>query len=139
MPTITFHIRLCLSTQRVFQITATIDFSILLIGLVQSYKKSAEPLATPTPPSLTSLGRGVRASSNSNVPIFFCQVYEGEVTELTPVETESPGVTSGAGKTISHLIIGLKTAKGTKQLKLDPSIYESLQKEHVQVRFRLTD
>merc|ERR1712038_1631935 len=61
------------------------------------------------------------------------EVYEGEVTELTPVETESPGVTSGAGKTISHLIIGLKTAKGTKQLKLDPSIYESLQKEHVEV------
>merc|ERR1712183_1056000 len=65
------------------------------------------------------------------------EVYEGEVTELTPVETESPGAgtagTAGYGKTISHLIIGLKTAKGTKQLKLDPSIYESLQKEHVEV------
>merc|ERR1712226_540858 len=65
------------------------------------------------------------------------EVYEGEVTELTPVETESPGAgtagTAGYGKTISHLIIGLKTAKGAKQLKLDPSIYESLQKEHVQV------
>merc|ERR1712045_507201 len=59
------------------------------------------------------------------------EVYEGEVTELTPVETENP--MGGYGKTISHLIIGLKTAKGTKQLKLDPSIYESLQKEHVQV------
>jgi len=30
------------------------------------------------------------------------------------------------------VIIGLKTAKGTKQLKLDPSIYESLQKEKVE-------
>ena len=59
------------------------------------------------------------------------EVYEGEVTELTPVETENP--MGGYGKTISHLIIGLKTAKGTKQLKLDPSIYESLQKEHVEV------
>merc|ERR1711910_124160 len=59
------------------------------------------------------------------------EVYEGEVTELSPVETEAPA--GGYGKTISHLIIGLKTAKGTKQLKLDPSIYESLQKEHVQV------
>lgn len=29
-------------------------------------------------------------------------------------------------------MIGLKTAKGTKQLKLDPSIYESLQKEKVE-------
>merc|ERR1712079_204648 len=65
------------------------------------------------------------------------EVYEGEVTELTPVETESPGAgtagTAGYGKTISHLIIGLKTAKGTKQLKLNPSIYESLQKERVEV------
>ena len=34
---------------------------------------------------------------------------------------------------MSHVIIGLKTAKGTKQLKLDPSIYESIQKEKVEV------
>lgn len=40
---------------------------------------------------------------------------------------------SGYGKTVSHVVIGLKTAKGTKQLKLDPSIYESLQKEKVEV------
>lgn len=59
------------------------------------------------------------------------EVYEGEVTELTPVETENP--MGGYGKTISHVIIGLKTAKGTKQLKLDPSIYESLQKERVEI------
>merc|ERR1711934_1046432 len=59
------------------------------------------------------------------------EVYEGEVTELTPVETENP--MGGYGKTISHLIIGLKTAKGTKQLKLDPTIYESLQKERCEV------
>ncbi len=59
------------------------------------------------------------------------EVYEGEVIELTPCETENP--MGGYGKTISHVIIGLKTSKGTKQLKLDPSIYESLQKEKVQV------
>lgn len=59
------------------------------------------------------------------------EVYEGEVTELTPVETENP--MGGYGKTVSHVIIGLKTAKGTKQLKLDPSIYDSLQKEKVEV------
>jgi len=59
------------------------------------------------------------------------EVYEGEVTELTPVETESP--MGGYGKTVSHVVIGLKTVKGTKQLKLDPSIYESLQKEKVEV------
>jgi len=59
------------------------------------------------------------------------EVYEGEVTELTPVETENP--VGGYSKTVSHVVIGLKTAKGTKQLKLDPSIYESLQKERVEV------
>ena len=59
------------------------------------------------------------------------EVYEGEVTELTPCETENP--MGGYGKTVSHVVIGLKTSKGTKQLKLDPMIYESLQKEKVMV------
>jgi RuvB-like protein 1 (pontin 52) len=59
------------------------------------------------------------------------EVYEGEVWELTPEETENPH--GGYGKTISAVIIGLKTIKGTKQLKLDPSIYESIQKEKVRV------
>merc|ERR1712193_450802 len=58
------------------------------------------------------------------------EVYEGEVTELTPEETENP--MGGYGKTVSHVVFGLKTAKGTKQLKLDPAIYESLQKEKVE-------
>ena len=44
------------------------------------------------------------------------EVYEGEVTELTPCETES--AMGGYGKTVSHVIIGLKTAKGNKQLKV---------------------
>lgn len=59
------------------------------------------------------------------------EVYEGEVTEITPVETENP--LGGYGKTIGHLIIGLKTAKGTKQLKLDPTIYDDIQREKVEV------
>lgn len=59
------------------------------------------------------------------------EVYEGEVTELTPEETENP--LGGYGKTVSHVIIGLKTIKGAKQLKLDPVIYESIQKEKVSV------
>lgn len=49
------------------------------------------------------------------------EVYEGEVTELTPCETENP--MGGYGKTISHVIIGLKTAKGTKQLKVSTSLF----------------
>lgn len=59
------------------------------------------------------------------------EVYEGEVTEMTPTETESSY--GGYGKTVSHVVIGLRTVKGTKQLKLDPSIYETLQKEKVEV------
>jgi hypothetical protein len=52
-----------------------------------------------------------------------------KVTELSPEETES--ITGGYGKSISHVIIGLKTVKGTKQLKLDPTIYDALIKEKV--------
>ena len=59
------------------------------------------------------------------------EVYEGEVTELSPEETENP--LGGYGKTVSHVVIGLKTTKGTKQLKLDPTIYEAIQKEKIQV------
>ncbi|KAF8759955.1 RuvB-like helicase [Rhizoctonia solani] len=57
------------------------------------------------------------------------EVYEGELTELTPTESENP--LSGYGKTISNVVIGLKTVKGTKQLRLDPGIYESILKEKI--------
>jgi RuvB-like protein 1 (pontin 52) len=59
------------------------------------------------------------------------EVYEGELTEMTPAESENP--LSGYGKTISHVIIGLKSVKGTKQLRLDPSIYEAIMKEKIVV------
>jgi len=57
--------------------------------------------------------------------------YEGEVTELTPEEAEDP--LGGYGRTISHVVIGLKTTKGAKQLRLDPTIYDQIQKEGVTV------
>jgi RuvB-like protein 1 (pontin 52) len=59
------------------------------------------------------------------------EVYEGEVVELTPEETENP--LGGYGRVIAHVIIGLKTTKGSKQLRLDANIYEALQKENVAV------
>lgn len=59
------------------------------------------------------------------------EVYEGEVTELTVEETEDP--LGGYGRMISHVILGLKTAKGTKTLRLDPTIHDSLAKEKVSV------
>ncbi|XP_049850811.1 ruvB-like 1 [Schistocerca gregaria] len=57
------------------------------------------------------------------------EVYEGEVITITPEEMENP--MGNYGKTISHVIIGLKTNKGTKHLKLDPSIYENILKERI--------
>jgi RuvB-like protein 1 (pontin 52) len=59
------------------------------------------------------------------------EVWEGEVVSLNPIEAESS--LSGYGKTISHIRLTLKTTKGTKELKLDPEIYENLTKEQVNV------
>ncbi|KAF2839503.1 TIP49-domain-containing protein [Patellaria atrata CBS 101060] len=59
------------------------------------------------------------------------EVYEGEVIELTPEEAENP--LGGYGRTITHLIVQLKSGKGTKKLRLDPSIYEAIQKERVRL------
>lgn len=58
-------------------------------------------------------------------------VYEGVVTTLYPEETEDP--LGGYGKVVKNVVIGLKTTKGSKSLRLEASIYESLQKEKVQV------
>merc|ERR1712157_563769 len=59
------------------------------------------------------------------------EVYEGEVTELTPEERPDPA--GGYGKKVTAVMIGLKTTKGQKTLKLAPQIYESLQKEKVHI------
>jgi RuvB-like protein 1 len=58
------------------------------------------------------------------------EVWEGEVTEISPEEVDDPH--EGYGKTISSVTIGLKTTKGNRQIKLDPTVYENLQKEKVQ-------
>jgi RuvB-like protein 1 (pontin 52) len=59
------------------------------------------------------------------------EVWEGEVTEITPEEIDDPH--GGYGKTIASVTVGLKTTKGSRQIKLDPTVYENLQKEKVQV------
>merc|ERR1711934_333902 len=59
------------------------------------------------------------------------EVYEGEVTELTPEERPDPS--GGNAKKVVSVMIGLKTAKGQKTLKLAPTIYENLQREKAQV------
>jgi len=63
------------------------------------------------------------------------EVWEGEVTSLEPIETEDAvaGNGDGYGRKVSHVLIGLKTTKGSRDLKLDPSIYDALQKEKVTI------
>ena len=58
------------------------------------------------------------------------EVYEGEVTELSPAE----GAAQGAeGKVVKHVVISMRTSKGSKTLKLDPSIQDGLLREKVNV------
>ena len=57
------------------------------------------------------------------------EVWEGEVIEIQAEEIEDPH--GGYGKTVGSVVVSLKSGKGTKQLKLDPSVYENLQKEKV--------
>uniref|UniRef100_A0A914HZZ3 RuvB-like helicase n=1 Tax=Globodera rostochiensis TaxID=31243 RepID=A0A914HZZ3_GLORO len=57
------------------------------------------------------------------------EVFEGEVVDLAPVETDHP--IGGFGKTISHVNCALKTTKGSRELRLDPSIYDALLKQKV--------
>jgi RuvB-like protein 1 (pontin 52) len=59
------------------------------------------------------------------------EVYEGQVTELTVEETDDP--LGGYGRTISHVVLSLKTSKGSKTLRLDPTIHDALAKENVTV------
>lgn len=67
---------------------------------------------------------GIRIKENK-------EVYEGVITELTPIETASP--TGGYGKTVAQVQVTLKASKNQSTLKLDPSIYEQMQKLKVSV------
>lgn len=58
-------------------------------------------------------------------------VYEGVVTQIQPEETEDP--LGGYGKVVKHVVVSLRTTKGTKPLRLEASIYENIQKEKVSV------
>jgi RuvB-like protein 1 (pontin 52) len=58
-------------------------------------------------------------------------VYEGKVEEITPIETAN--TTGGYGKSVSRVQVKLSTVKETQTLKLDPAIYESIQKAKISV------
>lgn len=59
------------------------------------------------------------------------EVYEGEIVELNPHEVDN--ALSGSGRVVSHLSVGLKSAKGIRQLKLDPAIFDSFKKARVAI------
>ncbi|KAK8878246.1 RuvB-like protein 1 [Tritrichomonas musculus] len=59
------------------------------------------------------------------------EVYEGVVTEITPTETAN--ATGGYGKSVTDVRVGLETLKNKTTLKLDPSIYEQIQKSKISV------
>merc|ERR1719189_602254 len=58
------------------------------------------------------------------------EVYEGQVTELRPIESTSATGSVGTAA-ISQISIGLKTAKNEKRIKVDPSIWEQVQKQKI--------
>uniref|UniRef100_A0A7N2KLW0 RuvB-like helicase n=1 Tax=Quercus lobata TaxID=97700 RepID=A0A7N2KLW0_QUELO len=134
------------------------EASGLVVDMIRQKKMAGRELLMAGPPGTgkTALALGIAQELGSKALLtFYLEVYSSEVkktevlmenfrqaiglcikenkevTELSLEEAES--VTGGYGKSISHVIIGLKTVKGTKQLKLDPTIYDALFKEKVAV------
>jgi hypothetical protein len=94
---------------------------VAYVGRISVFPAHASPLPCTDVLPMHAVHAGLRIKENK-------EVYEGEVTELTPEYTEGPAAGGGYGKAVSHVVIGLKTVKGTKQLKLDPTIYDALMK-----------
>lgn len=61
------------------------------------------------------------------------EVYEGEVVDITAHEVETPFAADSQAKSISHVSITLRAVKGSKTIKLDPSIYEGIVKAKITV------
>jgi RuvB-like protein 1 len=59
------------------------------------------------------------------------EVFEGVVKEIAPEEIEDP--LGGYGKAIKHVNVSLQAGKGIRTFRLDPSIFESIQKEKITV------
>ncbi|KAK1348802.1 RuvB-like protein 1 [Hamiltosporidium tvaerminnensis] len=57
------------------------------------------------------------------------EIYEGEVVDLNVIEFED--LIKFYKKTIKEIIITLKTNKGSKKIKLSPSLYETIEKQRI--------
>ena len=67
---------------------------------------------------------GIRIKENK-------EVYEGVVDSIKPIETAN--TTGGYGKSVSEVQITLESVKNKVTLRLDPTIYEQIQKEKISV------
>ncbi|KAG9232160.1 TIP49 C-terminus-domain-containing protein [Amylocarpus encephaloides] len=112
----------------------------IIVDLIRAKKMSGRAVLLAGGPGTGKTALALAISHELGTKVPFCpmvgiremkDVLEGEVTELTPEEAENP--LGGYGRTISTLVIGIKTTRGTKKLRLDPSVYEALQRERVTV------
>ncbi|DBB15674.1 TPA: RuvB-like protein 1 [Trebouxia sp. C0006] len=123
----------------------------IVVDMIKQKKMAGRALLLTGAPGTgkTALALGIAQELGTKVP--FCPMVGSEVYSSEVKKTEVlmehfrraiglrikenkevyEGEAGGYGKVITHVIIGLKTVKGTKQLKLDPTIYDSLQKEKV--------
>lgn len=115
-------------TALAYGMTKELGANIPFIKLVGSEFYSKE--VKPTELLMMNLRRGIIIRLKE-----LKEVYEGEVTELQPEESTSTtgDDISGYGKSLSHVILTLKAAKGTKTLRLDPTIYDSIIKEKITI------
>lgn len=58
-------------------------------------------------------------------------VYEGEVVEMVTEETENPH--GGFGKAVSAVVLTLRSARGTKMIRLAPQVHRDLIRENIRV------
>lgn len=59
------------------------------------------------------------------------EVFEGEVVEIIPHEVEQP--TGVQSKAIASVALTLRTVKGSKTIRLDPSVYDAIIKSKILV------
>ena len=59
------------------------------------------------------------------------EVYEGEIFELKPIENANNNTMNNNKPSISQISIGLKTTKNKKIIRVDPSIWEQIQKQKI--------
>ncbi|KAK4695103.1 RuvB-like protein 1, partial [Lecanoromycetidae sp. Uapishka_2] len=110
----------------------------VVVDLIKLKKMSGRAVLLAGGPGTGKTALALAVSQELGTKVPFCpivgsEVYSTEVKKTEALMENFRRAIGGYGKTISHLLIGLKSYKGTKKLRLDPSIYEAIQKERVTV------